>query len=137
MDCGSPGEIYRTRCGVASKPRIQTYIRRQGNIFPSDSPDNAFVSTVFCPSTKICIRKTRWIGSIFNDWTSVYESGTLSGLGTDPCAKFCTWDRAQSLNISKSSPCNWSVKIANITRWWEGYFCTPTQNLTSPDGCSM
>jgi hypothetical protein len=34
-------------------------------------------------------------------------------------------------------PCVPGCFKPDITRWWEGYFCTPTQSLTPPDGCSM
>jgi len=75
---------------------------------------------------------------IFVDWWRSQSRGRAATLPL-PC-KVCILSKmSQSWRIVCLvwPPCVPGCLKSNITRWWEGFFCTPTQSLTPPDGCSM
>ena len=55
-----------------------------------------------------------------------------------PC-EFCILSMSQSRRsvFLVWPPCVPGFLTPDISSWWEGYFCTPTQSLTPSDGCSM
>jgi len=81
--------------------------RRQNRIcFSSDTPATSCIHSILY---NILYQKNKMGWVYFYDWLRVYASVTMSGWGTDPCSKFCMWDRAESTSVSKSSSWNWST----------------------------
>ena len=107
------------------------------------SSSAVFVVVRFYPFVvlSLCIDPCAWSWVTVSCTASIFSE--LVCLVTFSQPMLFPWLTVNRVRVACSCPICFVTLIVvgspkpDIMRWWEGYFVTPTQSLTPPNGCSM